>query len=34
MIGETDHEREIMAAAGIAGFIPGQTFFNGQTHAI
>ena len=34
MIGETDHEREIMAAAGLAGFLAGQTYFNGQTHAV
>lgn len=34
MIGETDHEREIMAAAGLAGFLSGQRFFNGQTHAV
>lgn len=34
MIGETDHEREIMAAAGFAGFISGQRFFDGQTHAL
>ncbi|WP_240558590.1 hypothetical protein [Paracoccus contaminans] len=34
MIGETDHEREIMAAAGLAGFVSGHSFFNGQTHAV
>ena len=34
MIGETDHEREMMAAGGLAGFVAGQAFFNGQTHAV
>ncbi|ARO15075.1 hypothetical protein BVG79_01731 [Ketogulonicigenium robustum] len=28
MIGETDHEREVMAAAGLAGFISGQSFWS------
>ena len=27
MIGETDHERELMAAGGLAGFLPGTTWF-------
>ncbi len=27
MIGETDHERELMTAGGLAGFIPGQRHF-------
>lgn len=34
MIGETDHERELMAAGGLAGFITGQTFFAGASDAI
>lgn len=34
MIGETDHEREIMAAAGLAGFVAGQTFFAGTDYAV
>lgn len=34
MIGETDHEREIMAAAGLAGFVAGQAFFDGHSHAV
>ncbi|CAM3307197.1 hypothetical protein PANO111632_13285 [Paracoccus nototheniae] len=39
MIGETDHEREIMAAAGLAGFVTGQRYFGprnfqGQNHAV
>lgn len=29
MIGETDHEREMMAAGGLAGFIGGQVYFDG-----
>lgn len=32
MIGETDHERELMTAGGLAGFIPGQNHF-GPTYA-
>lgn len=34
MIGETDHERELMAAGDLAGFITGQTFFAGASDAI
>ncbi|PZO66565.1 MAG: hypothetical protein DI498_06580 [Paracoccus denitrificans] len=34
MIGETDHEREMMAAAGFAGFLTGQRYFAGDTHAV
>lgn len=34
MIGETDHEREIMTAGGLAGFIAGHSFFNGSHHAV
>jgi hypothetical protein len=34
MIGETDHEREIMAAAGLAGFVTGQRYFEGHTHDV
>lgn len=33
MIGETDHEREIMTAGGLAGFVEGNRFFMGATHA-
>lgn len=29
MIGETDHEREIMSAAGLAGFVSGTRYFEG-----
>ncbi|MFV0299321.1 MAG: hypothetical protein ACK5IP_00260 [Paracoccus sp. (in: a-proteobacteria)] len=29
MIGETDHEREMMAAGGLAGFLGGQVYFEG-----
>ncbi|QRZ14094.1 hypothetical protein JWJ88_05415 [Paracoccus methylovorus] len=29
MIGETEHEREMMIAAGLAGFVTGQQFFAG-----
>lgn len=29
MIGETDHEREMMGAGGLAGFITGRQFFAG-----
>ncbi|MCQ0969962.1 hypothetical protein MLD63_05920 [Paracoccus sp. TK19116] len=32
MIGETDHERELMAAGGLAGFLTGQHYFEGQRH--
>lgn len=28
MIGETDHEREMMAAGGLAGFLGGQVYFD------
>ena len=34
MVGETDHERETMAAGGLAGFIAGTRYFEGTTHAI
>lgn len=34
MIGETDHEREIMTAGGLAGFVTGQHFFAGASDAI
>lgn len=34
MIGETDHERELMAAGGLAGFITGAHYFTGENHAI
>lgn len=34
MIGETEHEREMMTAGGLAGFIPGQRFFAGVADAI
>ncbi|MDF3605483.1 hypothetical protein PE067_04545 [Paracoccus sp. DMF-8] len=30
MIGETDHERELMTAGGLAGFVTGQTHFGPQ----
>lgn len=33
MIGETDHEREFMAAGGFAGFVSGMTYFIKQSHA-
>ena len=34
MIGETDHEREMMTAGGLAGFIPGHRFFAGAADAV
>ncbi|MFC3568223.1 hypothetical protein [Paracoccus simplex] len=34
MIGETDHEREMMAAGGLAGFVSGQRFFAGVADAV
>lgn len=34
MIGETDHEREMMMAGGLAGFIPGHRFFAGAADAV
>jgi len=34
MIGETDHEREMMTAGGLAGFVTGQRFFAGAADAI
>ncbi|RMC31001.1 hypothetical protein C9E81_21165 [Paracoccus alkanivorans] len=34
MIGETDHERELMAAGGLAGFITGTQYFTGECHAV
>ena len=34
MIGETAHEREMMAAGGLAGFVSGQTHFAGVADAI
>lgn len=34
MIGETDHERELMAAGGLAGFVTGTHYFTGENHAI
>lgn len=34
MIGETDHERELMEAGGLAGFISGTKYFEGQPHAV
>lgn len=30
MIGETDHERELMAAGGLAGFLSGERYFAGD----
>lgn len=33
MIGETDHERELMAAGGLAGFITGNRYFTGAANA-
>lgn len=32
MIGETAHEREIMSAGGLAGFLEGQHYFNRGQH--
>ncbi|WP_199260483.1 hypothetical protein [Paracoccus binzhouensis] len=34
MIGETDHEREMMAAGGLAGFVGGRRFFAGVADAV
>ncbi|WP_374635163.1 hypothetical protein [Paracoccus sp. (in: a-proteobacteria)] len=34
MIGETEHEREMMTAGGLAGFLTGQRFFAGVADAI
>ena len=34
MIGETEHEREMMTAGGLAGFIPGHRFFAGAADAV
>lgn len=34
MIGETAHEREMMTAGGLAGFVSGQAFFAGVADAI
>ena len=34
MIGETDHEMEMMAAGGLAGFITGQRYFEGTQNAV
>lgn len=34
MIGETDHERELMAAGGLAGFVTGMHYFAGGSHAV
>lgn len=34
MIGETDHEREVMAAGGLAGFLSGEQYFAGDNRAI
>ena len=34
MIGETDHEREMMTAGGLAGFLTGQRFFAGAADAV
>ncbi|TGN53838.1 hypothetical protein E4L95_15790 [Paracoccus liaowanqingii] len=34
MVSETDHERDIMAAAGLAGFVSGQRYFEGQSHEV
>lgn len=34
MIGETEHEREMMTAAGLAGFLTGQRFFAGVADAV
>ena len=33
MIGETAHEREMMASGGLAGFVAGQAFFGRGTRA-
>ena len=34
MIGETDHEAEMMAAGGLAGFVTGQRYFEGTQDAV
>lgn len=34
MIGETDHEREMMAAGGLAGFLSGQDYFEGHRQSL
>lgn len=34
MIGETDHEREFMAAGRLAGFVSGMTYFADHYHAL
>ncbi|MEF9602692.1 hypothetical protein O4J55_10190, partial [Paracoccus sp. PXZ] len=34
MIGETGHEREMMMAGGLAGFVTGQKFFAGAADAL
>lgn len=34
MIGETDHERELMAAGGLAGFVTGTRYFEGRQDGI
>lgn len=34
MIGETAHEREMMTAGGLAGFVSGQAFFAGVSDAL
>ena len=34
MIGETEHEREMMTAGGLAGFLTGQRFFAGAADAV
>ena len=34
MIGETEHQREMMTARGLAGFLAGQRFFAGVADAV
>ncbi len=34
MIGETEHEREMMAAGGLAGFLSGQDYFEGNRRSL
>jgi hypothetical protein len=34
MIGETDHERELVTAGGLAGFVTGMRYFEGMTDAV
>lgn len=34
LIGETDHERELCAAGGLAGFLSGMRYFEGMNDAI